>query len=116
MSETVDGLMASIDFRGISTTLLESSGSVTTISESPDSLTTRPVTIWPESVAMTRCAILVGDDAAGFDDRLDQVFDAEPAGGLGQVGTGRAAVAAEPVANDASRRRERSFAVLEVPP
>ncbi len=52
MSETVEGLVASIDFLGISTTLLESSGSVTTINESPASLTTRPVTTWPESVEM----------------------------------------------------------------
>ena len=108
--------MASIDFSGISTTLVESSGSVTRISESPDSLTTRPVKTWPESVAMMRGAILVGDDPAGFDDRLDQVLDAEPAGGLGQVGPGRAAVAAEAVADDAARRRERSLAVLEIPP
>ena len=65
----------------------------------------------PECGGDDRGAVLVGDDLARLDDRLGQVLDPEPAGGLGQVGAGGAAVAAEAVAEDAAGGGEGPLAV-----
>ena len=52
--------------------------------------------------------VLVADDLAGHDDRLEQVAGAEPAGDAGQVGAGAAALVVEAVAGEARAPRRRA--------